>query len=118
MFPYSDHSNDFYSGMFSSRPGFKKHIKHGSSVLHASSKLLALRAINQSKNDSDIAELLKAQDDLQDIMGIVQDHHAIAGTTSEFVTDDYHFHLTKAMDQNDLVYEKALKEILEKTAGI
>jgi len=34
------------------------------------------------------------------------------------VTDDYHFHLTKAMDKNDLVYEKALKEILEKTAGI
>lgn len=101
MFPYSDHSNDFYSGMYSSRPGLKKHVKDGSSALHASSKLLALRAINQSKNDTEIAELLKAQDELLDAMGVVQDHHAIAGTTSEFVTDDYHYHLSKAMNHND-----------------
>lgn len=118
MFPYSDHSNDWYSGMYSSRPGFKKHIKDGSSALHASSKLLALRAITQSKNDTDISELLKAHDGLLDIMGVVQDHHAIAGTTSEFVTDDFRFHLGRAMDKNDEVYAKVLGEMLEKTTGI
>jgi hypothetical protein len=100
MFPYSDHSNDFYSGMYSSRPGFKKHIKDGSSALHASSKLLALRAISQSTTDAEIAELLKVEDELLDIMGVVQDHHAIAGTTSEFVTDDYRYHLGKAMSHS------------------
>jgi len=53
-----------------------------------------------------------------DIMGVVQDHHALAGATSEFVTDDYHYHLTRAMDRNEEVYKKALGEILERTTGI
>ena len=51
-------------------------------------------------------------------MGVVQDHHAIAGTTSEFVTDDFRFHLVRAMDKNDEVYAKVLGEMLEKTTGI
>lgn len=47
-------------------------------------------------------------------MGVVQDHHAISGTTSEFVTDDYRYHLTKAIDRNNAQYQKVLAEILAK----
>ena len=101
MFPYSDHSNDYYSGMFSSRPSFKKHILDGSNALHASSKLFALKAINQK---AEINEALVANQELIDIMSVVQDHHAITGTAAQFVTEDYHYRLSKAMSKNDELY--------------
>jgi hypothetical protein len=55
MFPYSDHSNDFNSGLFTSRPGLKKHVKDGSALLHASNKLYAEKVVSQDTTDDEIA---------------------------------------------------------------
>jgi len=41
MFPYSDEKNDYWSGIYTSRPTSKKLVKDGSANLHASNKLFA-----------------------------------------------------------------------------
>lgn len=60
MFPYADQPNDYWTGYFTSRANSKKQARDGQANLHASSKLYALKALNQSTTDADIKEMLSA----------------------------------------------------------
>ena len=118
MFPYSDHSNDFNSGLYTSRPGLKKQVKDGSASLHASSKLYAQKVVNQDTTDEEVASILKQKDNLLDAMGVMQHHFAITGASAQFVTEDYQYHLSKAMNENNGLYHKELANRLLQETGI
>ena len=45
MFPYADLAEDYWTGYFTSRANSKRQVRVGSSNLHASNKLFALKAI-------------------------------------------------------------------------
>jgi hypothetical protein len=61
MFPYSDEKNDYWSGIFSSRPGSKKQVRDGSARLHASNKLFAKKVINEMTTDKEIEDVINAK---------------------------------------------------------
>jgi len=51
-------------------------------------------------------------------MGVMQHHYAITGTSAQFVTEDYQYHLAKAMSENNVVYYKELANRLLQDTGI
>lgn len=51
-------------------------------------------------------------------MGVAQSHYAITGAAAQFVIEDYQYHLDKAMDRNNVVYQKLLQEKLAKETGL
>lgn len=46
MFPYSDRTDDYWTGYFTSRPNQKIFVRDGQASLHSSNKLYALKVIN------------------------------------------------------------------------
>ena len=79
FFPYSDRSNGFWTGYFSSRPALKRLERFGSSFLLAARQILALRS-------DDTADCLFP---LEEAMGIAQHHDAVSGTSKQHVANDY-----------------------------
>jgi len=70
MFPYSDEKNDYWSGIYTSRPTSKKLVKDGSANLHAANKLFAQKVLNNETKDDEIKDILKAKDSMFDAMSI------------------------------------------------
>ena len=60
MFPYADRMDDYWTGYFTSRANSKIFIRDGQASLHSSSKLYALRMINQTATDREIDEVIVA----------------------------------------------------------
>ena len=80
--------NEFWTGYYSSKPAFKKQVKDASSLLHAHNTVFAQKVLRQNVSESEVAEILKAKDDLMDALGVVNDQSAIAGGQRELVQAD------------------------------
>lgn len=108
MFPYSDEKNDYWSGIYTSRPTSKKLVKDGSASLHAANKLFAQKVLNKETKDEEIKDMLNAKENMLDAMSVFQHHDAITGTDAQFVANDYAFSLSNAMDVSNQQYKKIL----------
>ena len=51
MFPYASYSAQYWTGYFTSRPNDKGYMRHASHVLHTTSKIFSLAAINLSTTE-------------------------------------------------------------------
>ena len=51
-------------------------------------------------------------------MGVMQGHFAITGASAQFVTEDYQYHLSKAMNENNAIYHRELASRLLQATGI
>ena len=82
FFPYGSEGekHNYWSGYFSSRPNFKKHVKDASAGLHASNKAFATKVISQKTTEKEVENIMAAQETFMDAMGIAQHHDAITGT--------------------------------------
>ena len=84
-------------------------MRQGSSNLHASSKLYALRVLDINSSDNLINQTLNAQQSMLDSLGIYQHHDAVAGTAKQRVADDYNLRMWKSMIKvNNPVYTQAI----------
>ena len=72
----------YWTGFYSSRPSFKKHIKDASAQFYAQSKLYALDIIDKNINDALVEEILHSNYEMLDALSIMQHHDAIAGTAA------------------------------------
>lgn len=118
MFPYSDNPDAYWTGYFTSRANLKEYVRVGSHNLHASAQLYSLHTLNSSMPDAQKQDIFNAHWGMQDIMGILQHHDAVAGTAKQAVANDYAWRLSTAMDQNNLQYSKLLSSEIKKTTGI
>ena len=100
LFPYADHPEDYWTGYFTSRPGAKWQVREGSSFLHASNWLYALKALDVNSTDEQINDILNAKHALFDSMGIYQHHDAVTGTAKQYVADDYTLRHVRAIQAN------------------
>ena len=80
MMPYSDNTEDFWTGYFTSRANSKKQNRDGQANMQASSRLYSLTLLNQASSDSDISDIFAAQSEQMDAQGINQHHDGISGT--------------------------------------
>ena len=51
MFPYADSRSKYWTGYFTSRPNDKGYMRHASHVLHTTSKIFSLAAIDLSTTE-------------------------------------------------------------------
>lgn len=52
-----------------------------------------------------------------DWMGVYQHHDAVSGTAKQHVADNYVLHLSRAMNENNLIYDQELINDMNKTTG-
>ena len=118
MFPYADGDRDFWTGYFTSRANSKKQVRDASSNFHASSKISAMKVVDQTATDNDISQILDVKQKMLDALGIAQHHDGVSGTAKQHVADDYNFRLYTAMNQNNAVYTNLVEQIVERTTTV
>jgi hypothetical protein len=81
MLPYADNNKSYWTGFYSSRANLKEYIRRAERTLHASNKLFALNSINQDIDDDFPALAEDAKNKMMDVVGVVQHHDAVTGTS-------------------------------------
>lgn len=118
MFPYADGDTSYWTGYFTSRSNDKSYIRRGSHNLMASNKLYALKAIDQTTEQTTIDAMLSASHKMFDAMGVNQHHDAVTGTGKQAVANEYAQRIFKSMESNNLVYQSLIEEAASNIAGI
>jgi len=67
-YPRPDGRNQysFWSGYYTSRPAYKKHIKDASALFYSQSKLYARKVIDQDTSASELKEIMEGSNNLLD----------------------------------------------------
>jgi hypothetical protein len=74
--------------------------------------------MDQSVSESELKEILSANYEMLDRIGIAQHHDAVTGTAKDRVADDYSHKLFTGLSQNIPQYSKMIKEKVVQMAGI
>lgn len=69
FFPYADGTDDYWTGYFTSRANSKSQVRLGSHNLHASTKLMAGKVLDQKSTDAEIESVTNARYTMFDSMG-------------------------------------------------
>jgi len=88
FFPYSDCPHCFWTGYFTSRTGFKRLERVGSSFLQAARQIESMKDA-QGDIGFDGCHCNDSLYRLDDAMGVVQHHDAVSGTAKQHVANDY-----------------------------
>ncbi|CAI0418451.1 unnamed protein product [Linum tenue] len=79
-FPYADGDNAYWTGYFTSRPGFKRFVRQLSGYYLAARQVEFLAGKNKT---------LPNTSKLGDALGVAQHHDAVSGTAKQHTTNDY-----------------------------
>jgi lysosomal alpha-mannosidase len=82
FFPYADGPHAYWTGYFTSRPTIKGYVRSTNNLLQATTQLYSLSGLNDASLRAEIFNL-------QEPMGVLQHHDAVAGTEKQHVADDY-----------------------------
>ncbi|KAM5170378.1 lysosomal alpha-mannosidase [Mantella aurantiaca] len=107
FFPYADGAHMFWTGYFTSRPGFKGYERLSNNFLQVCNQLEALTgaaALNGPYGISSSLELRRA-------MGVAQHHDAVTGTAKQHVNDDYTLRLFRGWNACQIVVSNALSSL-------
>jgi len=66
--------------------------------------------LNKNLKDREVADYLKAKDQLLDVLGIFTDHNTISGDITEYVQMDDRLRLNRAMDLSQKLYKQTVKQ--------
>ena len=118
FFPYSDCPHCFWTGYFTSRTGFKRLERVGSSFLQAARQIETMKDAENSAG-LDGCHCKDPLFRLDDAMGIVQHHDAVSGTAKQHVANDYAMRVQGGIDRAAKSLSTKLKRILlgESNAG-
>jgi len=78
--------------------------------------MYAIDMLDQDLQDTQIQELLEANYDLLDQVGILQHHDAVTGTCNNATCNDYRYRIFKGISENNAVYtERIAKKVAQAT---
>ncbi|GAB2282845.1 hypothetical protein Dimus_017381 [Dionaea muscipula] len=97
-FPYADREHAYWTGYFSSRPGFKRYVRA------LSGYYLAARQLEFFAGRTNQMNTIR----LGDALGIAQHHDAVSGTAQQHTTDDYAKRLAVGAHEAESVVNSAL----------
>ncbi|KAK8653086.1 hypothetical protein V6N13_127101 [Hibiscus sabdariffa] len=104
-FPYADGANAYWTGYFTSRPGFKRFVRTLSGYYLAARQLEFLVGKKSSGPNTS---------SLGDALGIAQHHDAVSGTAKQHTTDDYSKRLAIGVTEAETVVSSALSCLTKK----
>ncbi|CAI5503332.1 unnamed protein product [Closterium sp. Naga37s-1] len=94
FFPYADCPHCYWTGYFSSRPAFKRYVRHCSALLLAARQVEAL--VGRSRLGRELEGVgvggegqAWGVEDLEEAMAVAQHHDSVSGTAKQHVNDDY-----------------------------
>lgn len=117
LLPYASDPARYWTGFYSSRPGFKKAVKDASAAFGSHSHIFARKVLDQNATEERINEIMDANFQLLDALGISQHHDVITGTEKQYVANDYSYRLQKGVDESKKIYSKEISDILKKKYG-
>ncbi|XP_041448156.1 LOW QUALITY PROTEIN: lysosomal alpha-mannosidase-like [Drosophila obscura] len=82
FFPYASGSNSFWTGYYTSRPTQKRFERDGNHILQTAKQLSVFAGLSSEQQKEDLNYL-------RQIMGVMQHHDAITGTSKQAVSNDY-----------------------------
>lgn len=93
FFPYADNNNSYWTGYFTSRTAIKCHVRNSGRYFQNVKRLVTQKLwTNTSQSLSqNVSKAIAALVQLDQTMGILQHHDAVAGTETQAVADDYQF---------------------------
>ncbi|GAB4853095.1 hypothetical protein Ancab_017279 [Ancistrocladus abbreviatus] len=97
-FPYADREHAYWTGFFSSRPGFKRYVRALSGYYLAARQFEFFAGRRNGANTYSLG----------DALGIAQHHDAITGTSKQHTTDDYAKRLVVGAHEAEAVVNSAL----------
>ncbi|GAB4847549.1 hypothetical protein Ancab_026609 [Ancistrocladus abbreviatus] len=97
-FPYADREHAYWTGFFSSRPGFKRYVRALSGYYLAARQFEFFAGRRNGANTYSLG----------DALGIAQHHDAITGTSKQHTTDDYAKRLAVGAHEAEAVVNSAL----------
>ncbi|KAH9519956.1 Lysosomal alpha-mannosidase [Bulinus truncatus] len=100
--PYSIPPAAFWTGFYTTRGGFKKHIKQAGQILQSCKQLSIFTDLNDSYDEVNV---------LRDALGVMQHHDAITGTQRHHVLLDYNRILSNATSMCQQVMAKAYRKL-------
>ncbi|KAH9487621.1 Lysosomal alpha-mannosidase [Bulinus truncatus] len=100
--PYSIPPAAFWTGFYTTRGGFKKHIKQAGQILQSCKQLSIFTDLNDSYDEVNI---------LRDALGVMQHHDAITGTLRHHVLLDYNRILSNATTSYGQGLQKTLEQV-------
>jgi len=118
FFPYAKANHFYWSGYYSTRPGFKKQVKETSAMFTAQSNLAAEKVIEEGVTPKEIEDIMDSNFAMLDALGVAQHHDAITGTGRQYVNNDFQYRLQQGLDKSRITYKSQLKSKLEKDFGI
>ncbi|XP_066449799.1 lysosomal alpha-mannosidase [Eleutherodactylus coqui] len=107
FFPYADGQHMFWTGYFTSRPGFKRYERLSNNFLQACNQLEALTGAAATHGPYGTSSSLT----LRRAMGVAQHHDAVTGTAKQHVNDDYTLRLYKGWETCQVVIRNALSSL-------
>lgn len=108
FFPYADGPHMFWTGYFTSRPGFKGYERLSNNFLQVCNQLEALTGAAAIHGPYGTSSSLK----LRRAMGVAQHHDAVTGTAKQHVNDDYTLRLDKGWKACQVVVSNALSSLM------
>ena len=120
FYPYSDNSNDYWTGYFTTRPYLKllgrelEYLVRVAEMLNTHSMMFHLRWLSGKKEDmtGSFISNLKHLQTAHRALGLFQHHDAITGTSKYYVARDYEKYLYSGIDSAKLVIETSLKYLM------
>jgi len=109
--PYADVDHGFWTGYFTSRTGFKRLERVGSSFLLAARQIESMHRVGVNVGMGD-CKCMQPLYDLEDALGVSQHHDAISGTAKQHVADDYAKRLHAGIDKAASYVSKKIKKML------
>ncbi|XP_065878409.1 alpha-mannosidase isoform X2 [Euphorbia lathyris] len=107
-FPYADGENAYWTGFFTSRPGFKGYVRYLSGY-YLAARQLEFFVGKKASGPSTYR--------LGDALGISQHHDAVAGTAKQHTTDDWAKRLAIGASEAEGVANSALSCLVSKKSG-
>ena len=109
--PYADQSHGFWTGYFTSRTGFKRFERVGSSFLLAARQIESIHRDDTTIGMGD-CKCMQPLYELEDALGVSQHHDAVSGTAKQHVANDYAKRLQSGIDKAASYAIKKIKTIL------
>ncbi|EDV26091.1 uncharacterized protein TRIADDRAFT_63890 [Trichoplax adhaerens] len=107
FFPYSDCNHCYWTGYFTSRPGYKGYVRDSNSILQVCKQL---EVISKSTGNSSSEALTRA-------MGVAQHHDSVTGTAKQLVDFDYASRLADGRKECKNVISDAIGNLAKKSSS-
>ena len=115
--PYAIREHGFLSGYFTSRTGFKRLERVGSSFLQAARQVESMHRDGSDVGTGD-CQCMQPLYDLDDALGVSQHHDAVSGTAKQHVANDYARRIQAGIDHAASYVIKKMKNILFEEADV